>query len=96
MEAGMGSDVPGGWMWKKPSYEEANHVLAVAHGQGGFKPGGFTTGLILLMLSADQSNLAKLADGFPGYASAVRSYKFDGDWFGRLAEIADTPPERRR
>lgn len=39
---------------------------------GGYAGSGFTGGLVALMARADRENLGRLAQGFPGYAAAVR------------------------
>lgn len=51
--------------------EEAAHVLA-HYGEGGFRAGNFTMGLIELMIRADPRNMALLCDAFPGHGAAVR------------------------
>lgn len=62
------------WRWAQPSTEQANHVLYVFD-RVGYRPGSFMGKLIDAMIHADATNLAKLAQGFPGYASAVYGYK---------------------
>lgn len=59
----------------KVTKQEARHVLAFYGLEGGEAAGGFTQSLMLAISRADQSNLAKLRLGFPGYVAAMK------DWF---------------
>lgn len=45
---------------------------------GGYRPGDFVRVLLDAMVHADPQNLAKLALGYPGYASAVYAAQVDG------------------
>lgn len=77
------------WRWQDPSGEEASHVLWL-FAKEGYGAGGFTASLIELMCRSDPGNLARLALGFPGYASAVYAAKQDDDGLDRLRSCGQT------
>lgn len=75
------------WQWQAPTPHEACQVLWPLAREG-YEPGSFVDSLIETMCRADPGNLAKLALGFPGYASAVHAYKNDDDGLDRLRSVA--------
>jgi hypothetical protein len=83
----MLEEITDGWQWRQPTREEANHVLAEL-GEGGYQAGRFTRALVRAILLADGGNRARLAEGFPGYCSAVYSFKHDDDGVRKLKAIA--------
>ena len=68
--------------------EDANHVL-YEFGEGGYSAGNFTTKLLDAALVADQDNLRKLSQGFPGLIAAVELVKFYGGGTELVKAIAD-------
>jgi hypothetical protein len=67
--------------------ETASHVLH-HFGEGGMKPGSFTTPLIQAIAAADPRNLALLALGFPALVAAVRLAMRQDDGIATLRDIA--------
>lgn len=69
--------------------EDAVHVLGALDLPGGVNGGHFTSKLVDLMLThADPDNLARLSQGFPSLAEAVRLYRHEPDGTARLQQIA--------
>lgn len=73
----------------EPTAKQAAHVL-YAFGSGGFRAGDFTICLIEAIQRADPENQAKLAQGFPGYVTAVRWAMNDLDGIDKLRAVAGT------
>jgi hypothetical protein len=65
----------------------AAHVLFHFGHDGGYQAGSFTTHLIVAIDSADPSNKARLAAGFPEYVAAVTAIQYDRDAVGYLQRI---------
>lgn len=55
---------------------------------GGYEGSGFTGGLVAVMARADADNLARLAQGYPGYAAAVRLAQSGADGEELLSAVA--------
>jgi hypothetical protein len=66
----------------------AAHVLFHYGRDGGYQPGSFTEQLLVTMAMADQSNLGRLAVGFPEYVAAVTAIQNDPAGVERLQDIA--------
>ncbi len=78
-----------GWVWGEPTPEEASQVL-FAFGEGGYRAGGFVGALLDAMIRADPRNLARMACGFPGLASAVHAAMRVDDGLDRLRVLASS------
>lgn len=68
--------------------ETAHHVLNM-FGYGGYPPGRFVQQLLELIASADITNIARLAQGFPVEVQAVQLAQYDKDGIARLQAIAN-------
>jgi len=75
---------------KRPSIpaEVAAHVLFHYGHDGGYQAGTFTTNLITTIDSADPSNKARLAAGFPEYVAAVTAMQYSHTGAEYLQSIA--------
>ena len=80
----------GYWVWREPSKHEARTVLGYLGEHGGYALDNDAFGRRLLdfAFKCDRQNLGLLALGFPGYCSAVWSYKNDDFGLARLQAVA--------
>ncbi len=78
-----------GWVWGEPTPEEASQVL-FAFGEAGGEGDGFVCALLDAMVLADPRNLARMASGFPGLASAVHAAMRVDDGLDRLRVLASS------
>lgn len=69
-----------------PLTKDELHVINILLGEGGQKPGSFTTALIEAIAKADMTNFAKLSSVYPALCAAVKSYQ-QGDLWERWMRI---------
>lgn len=72
--------------------EIARHVLWHFGEPGGYRPGSFTESLMTTIATADVSNAARCALGFPEYTAAVLLAKNNEQGVTELWKIAGVTP----
>ena len=66
----------------------AAHVLFHYGREGGYQAGSFTEQLLTCIGMADQTNMDRLAAGFPDYVAAVTAIQYDPNGIERLQDLA--------